>query len=129
MEIKEAALKKMQNNKRMLFFINMPLIVGIPALIEFGLDPIHKELVDNTYLALTMGDFFLCFNSIMIYQTLKRMVSTIHYLPDEDKLLIKQFSSPMLGPKDIKQDPIDLEKCKNRTLNPFIGYRCVKNAN
>ena len=73
----------------MLFFLNMPLIVGIPLLIEFGLDPIHMELVDSTYLALTMGDFFLCFNSIMIYQTLKKMVSSIHYSPESNKILIK----------------------------------------
>ena len=66
----------------MLFFVNCPLIVGIPLLIEFGLDPVHKELVDNTYLALTMGDFLLCFNSIMIYSTLKRMVSSIKYIAD-----------------------------------------------
>ena len=63
----------------MLFFVNCPLIVGIPFLIEFGLDPVHKELADNTYLALTMGDFFLFFNSVMIYSTLKRMVSSINY--------------------------------------------------
>ena len=129
MEIKPEALKKFQTNRKMLFFVNMPLIVGIPALIEFGLDPVHKEMVDNLYLVLTCGDFMLCFNSIMIYQTLKRMVSSIHYLPSEDKLQIKQFSSSLLAEKVVEREPQDIEKCKNRTFNPFIGYRMVTNAN
>ena len=37
MSIQPAALKKVDFYKKLLFFVNIPLIVGIPAFVEFGL--------------------------------------------------------------------------------------------
>lgn len=37
MEMQPGVMKKVQRYKKMLFFVNLPLIVGIPAFIEFGL--------------------------------------------------------------------------------------------
>ena len=75
--IKEEALKKINNQKRLLFFVNIPLIFGIPIMTEFFMDPVHKETVDKTYITLQMADFFFCFNSIIMYTTIKKVVSCI----------------------------------------------------
>lgn len=46
-------------------------------------------------------------------------------MPEENKVLVKQFSSKFLGVKEIKFDPKDLIRAKS-AFNPFIGYRSVK---
>ena len=76
------------------------------------LDPIHKETVDKTYIALQMADFFFCFNSIMIYSTIKRVVTCIQYIPGTDKIILKQFSSMFLKEVELERDPKDIIKCK-----------------
>ena len=89
MEIKDEAIKKMNNQKKMLFFVNLPIVIGIPIALEGGfLDAEHKEHVDRTYIFLQMVDFFLCFNSVIMYTTLKKVVTMIEYLPAEHKLQI-----------------------------------------
>ena len=87
MSIKDIANNKVNSYRRLLFFVNIPLIFAIPIALETGLlDKVHSEKVDSTYIALQMADFFFCFNSILIYSTLKRVVSSVEYLPDEHKL-------------------------------------------
>ena len=88
MTVKEEVLKKINNYKKLLFFVNIPLIIGIPVLTEFFMDPIHKETVDKTYITLQMADFFFCFNSIIIYTTIKKVVTSIQYLPEKNKMQI-----------------------------------------
>ena len=130
MSIKPEVLLKVKTYKRLLFFINLPLIVVIPIALEGGLiDNIHSQSVDGIYIALQLADFFMFFNSVLIYSTLKRVVSAIHYLPEEDKLVIKQFKSMFLGEQKIIVDPKDLISCKKKTLNPFVGYRSVTDNN
>jgi len=41
------------------------------------------------YVVLHLTDFFLCFNSLVIYSMISKLVTAISYLPDEHKLLIK----------------------------------------
>ena len=53
MSIKEIALNKVNNYRRLLFFVNIPLIFAIPLVFESGLiDKAHSEKVDSTYVAL-----------------------------------------------------------------------------
>lgn len=91
MEIKEFALKKVNLYKKILFFVNLPLMVGLPICLEGGfiLDPIHKQTASTLYLMLSMTDFMLFFNSVVIYNTIKRITTSIEYLPKTDKVLIK----------------------------------------
>jgi hypothetical protein len=37
MEVQPGAMKKAETYKKILFYINIPLIIGIPAFVEFGL--------------------------------------------------------------------------------------------
>lgn len=78
---------------------------------------------------LHLMDFFLCFNSIIIYTMVQKMVTCIKYLPEENKIAIKQFKDWLLREQETLYDPKDLIKCKRQTFNPFIGYRSVQNAN
>lgn len=57
------------------------------------------------------------------------MVKSIKYLPEENKIVIKQFSDWLLREKETVYDPKDIIKCKRQTLNPFVGYKSVKNSN
>ena len=89
MSIKDEALAKVKRNRNILFFINVPIIFGIPILLEGGfLNSVNAEKVDTTYMLLFVADSFLSFNSIIMYSTLKRIVSGISYLPDEHKVKI-----------------------------------------
>ena len=110
MTIKEEALKKWQNYRKLLFFVNIPLVFGLPVLLETGFAD-HKEQADRLYVFLQIADFFFAFNSIIIYQTLKRVVYAIHFLPEENKLQIEQFKSKTLGLVKFEIDPQDLIKC------------------
>ena len=76
-----------------------------------------------------MADFMVFFNSVSIYNTMKRVVSSIDYLPESNQLKINQFSTTFLGNKEILVDPQDLIKCKRQTINPFVGYKSVKSKN
>ena len=66
MEIMFDALKKVQFYKKLLLFVNIPAILGIPIFVEMGfLD--HKPNAKTIYAMLHLCDFFLCFNSLIIY--------------------------------------------------------------
>mmetsp|Transcript_12710 Transcript_12710/g.21411 ORF Transcript_12710/g.21411 Transcript_12710/m.21411 type:complete len:96 (+) Transcript_12710:241-528(+) len=82
-EIKPLTLKKVNNYRRLLFFVNIPMIVGIPFCLETGtiIDKAHAESADSLYLMMQMVDFMLFFNSVIIYSTLKRIVSSVVYVP------------------------------------------------
>lgn len=128
MEAQPAALKKANNYRRILFYVNLPLIVGIPAFVEWGLPAIQKTDVSILYVVLHLTDFFLCFNSLIIYSTINKLVTAIKYLPDEHKIKIKQCTDWFLKEKETTYDPKEVIKCKKQVLNPFIGYRNVTNV-
>eukprot|EP00347_Sterkiella_histriomuscorum_P020833 403336292 len=123
-EISEEKLKKIQSYKKLLFYVNLPLVFAIPILCEMGvLD--HKPNVKQIYAILHLTDFFLCFNSVLIYTVVQRLVHSISYLPEEHKILVKQYSTKFLGLKELKFDPKDLIRSRGG-FNPFIGYRSVQ---
>ena len=101
LEMKPAIVNKVRNYKFLLFGVNLPLCVGIPVCMEYGIlfDKAHAATADKLYLMFTMADFMLFFNSMLIYNTLKTLVSSVEYVPAqpqegdkmsaEDKLIIK----------------------------------------
>jgi hypothetical protein len=105
--------------------VNIPLIIGIPLFVEFGMPAMEKKDVSIIYVVLHMTDFFLCFNSLIIYTMISKLVTTIKYLPDEHKITIKQCKDWMLKEKTTTYDLKDIIKCKKQVLNPFVGYRSV----
>lgn len=130
MDIKPEYLKKVQTYRNLLFFVNLPLLAGIPLALECGLlDTVLPEKVDKTYMFLMFSDFFFTFNSILIYTTLKTITKCIKYDPVGNKLEITQFSSPFLGEKTKTVDPKELINCKRKTFNPLVGYRSLINNN
>jgi hypothetical protein len=54
MDIKKEAVKKINFNRKLLFYLNIPLIISIPLMLEGGflLDEIHTKNVDMTYMIL-----------------------------------------------------------------------------
>ena len=106
--------------------MNLPLIIGIPVFVELGLLD-YKPNAKTIYAVLHLADFFLCFNSFVIYSTIQKLVQGITYLPEEHKILIKQWSGRFLNLKDITYDPKDLVKSRLMSFNPFVGYRSVQN--
>jgi len=105
------------------------LIVAIPLFVEFGLPEFQKKDLNMIYIVLHMTDFFLCFNSLVIYTMISKLVTGISYLPDEHKILIKQFSGRFMNERILKFDPKELIKCKKQVLNPFVGYRSTVDSN
>lgn len=129
MTIQPGAMKKAQFYKKMLFFVNIPLVIGIPLFVEFGLSDFQKKDINLIYMVLHLTDFFLCFNSIVIYSLVSKLVTGITYLPDEHKLKIKKCKDWFLREKEEIYEPQELVKCKKQVLNPFIGYRSTTNMN
>ena len=68
MTIKSQVLSKVNTYRSLLFYVNLPLIIGIPICLEGGfLNGMDEAKFDKTYLLLQAADFMLCFNSIFIY--------------------------------------------------------------
>jgi hypothetical protein len=128
MEIQPGALKKVQFYKKLLFFVNIPLICGIPIFVQFGLPNLEKKDFNMIYVILNITDFFLCFNSLVIYCMISKIVTGISYLPEEHKIKIKQWTGKFISEKITTYNPKEIIKCKKQVLNPFIGYRSVTNA-
>lgn len=129
MDIQPGALKKVQFYKKLLFFVNLPLVVGIPVFVQFGLPSFEKKDLNLIYMMLNVTDFFLCFNSVIIYSMISKIVTGISYLPEEHKIKIKQWSGRFISEQTKIFDPKEIIKCKKQVLNPFVGYRSVNNAN
>ena len=117
--------EKAMKYKKILFFVNLPLILGIPCYVEWGLPLAQKEDLTLAYTVLHLTDFFLCFNSIIIYSVVSKMVTGIEYLPQEHKVKITQCKDWFLNEVTTLYDPKELQNCKKQQLNPFIGYKHI----
>ena len=103
--------KKVNFYKKLLFFVNIPLVIGIPIICELGfLD--HKPNVKTIYAFLHLTDFFLCFNSVIIYSTVQKLVTAISYLPESHKIEMKQMCGRFLSEKIELFDPKELMKSR-----------------
>lgn len=73
----------------MLYYVNIPLIIGIPIFVHFGLPVSHTKDINTVYAMLHLTDFFFCFNAYIIYAFLSKLVTCITYMPEEHKLKLK----------------------------------------
>lgn len=127
LEIQPDNLRKVKTYKRALWGFNVPFCIAIPIVVHSGIlstyNPAKAEIV--CYL-LNLADFMFFFNSIMFYNVIKTVVKSVHYLPEENKLVIKQFSAKFLDLETHKYDPKSLILHRRKSLNPFIGYKSVE---
>ena len=121
-------IKKMQFYRKLLFFVNIPMILGLPLFVEFGLPMLEKKNASLIAIVLHLTDFFLCFNSLIIYSMISKLTTAISLLPEENKIQLKQMSGRFLTERIMTFDPKELIKCKKQTLNPFVGYRSVNDS-
>ena len=89
---------------------------------------LEKKDLNLIYIVLNVTDFFLCFNSLIIYSMISKIVTGISYLPEEHKIKIKQWTGKFITEQIKYFDPKEIIKCKKQVLNPFVGYRSVNNA-
>ena len=80
----------MMRKRRILFFFNVPMMIGVPCWIEFGnFAETVAEKADKAINMLIMCDLFLVFNSFILYAVLQKICTKISYLPEEDKIRVK----------------------------------------
>ncbi len=79
-------IKKMQFYRKLLFFVNIPMILGLPLFVEFGLPMLDKKNASLIAIVLHLTDFFLCFNSLIIYSMISKLTTAISLLPEENKI-------------------------------------------
>jgi len=128
MEIQPAVKAKVEKYRKLLFFVNFPLLIGIPLYVELG--PLHeKPNFALISMMLHLCDGFLFFNSFLIYSVMKQIVSYIAYMPEEHKIKVKQFCNWRLTEVEREYACEDLIKAKKSAFNPFIGYKGVKDPN
>ena len=89
MDVQPGVMKKVNFYRKVLFFFNLPMVFGIPIFVEFGLPSLEKKNASMISMLLTLTDFFLCFNSLIIYSTISKLVTAISYLPEEHKIQLK----------------------------------------
>lgn len=76
MSIKPEAIKKVNFYKKMLFYVNCPLMVGIPALLHSSLlNGLAASKLENLTYLLTFADAFLFIDSILIYTIINKIVT------------------------------------------------------
>lgn len=112
MTAQPGVIKKMQFYRKLLFFVNIPMIVGIPVFVEWGLPMLEKKNASMIAIVLHLTDFFLCFNSLIIYSMISKLTTAISFLPEENKIHLKQMSGRFLSEKLLTFDPKELIKCK-----------------
>jgi hypothetical protein len=75
MDIQPAAMKKAQFYKKILYFVNLPLVIGLPLFSYFGMPDIHTKDINMKLAVLHLADFFFTFNSVIIYSVLSKLVT------------------------------------------------------
>ena len=105
MTAQPGVIKKMQFYRKLLFFVNIPMIFGIPMFVEFGLPMLEKKNASLISIVLHLTDFFLCFNSLIIYSMISKLTTAISLLPEENKIQLKQMSGRFLTERILTFDP------------------------
>ena len=75
-----------------------------------------------------MCDYAFLINSFLLYTTIKKVVSSIDYVPATGQLKLVQYRGRFLQKETSEIDPNDVVKCKGQTFNKLIGYRSLLNA-
>jgi hypothetical protein len=93
MAMDPSAYKKSCLYKKILLFVNLPLMVAIPTAINMNLLaslPAHKATA--IFYLLHTVDAMLLFNSAIFYTLLSKLVKEIFYRQRDNKFVITQFS-------------------------------------
>ena len=144
--INPAAMKKFMLYKKMLIFVNLPIMIAIPLGCEFLIDFTHPK-ANMLYAILYTADTFLFANFFMILGMLKQALVSINYLVNEDKFEFNHFINPniirsLFSKKEKIEDDNKTEnsqhigyreiisasslgKCGKGMFNPFIGYKNI----
>jgi hypothetical protein len=114
--------------KLMLYTVNVPAMLGIPAFMEFAdIGAIYAERADTVMAVLSVVDLGFVGISYMTYTFLQKLVTKIEYNHETDKVMLRQeFGSEFLGAKEFEYSPKELEKYQAKTFNKSIGYRSIK---
>jgi len=96
-EIQGANLKKALNYRKLLLYVNVPIMVGIPLFFNFApMAAAATQKADLLFMVAHTADCFFLLNSILIYNFVKRVVTSIDYNTETGKLEIKQLSSALM---------------------------------
>ena len=126
MDIEDKHMRKAKLKRAMLFGFNIPMMVGLPLWSEFGnFADVLGEKADKVLNLLILTDLCMVINSVMIYTVVSKVITEMKYLPEENKVKVKGFSSNMLIESEQLYDPKEIEKFKLSSLNPTIGYKTV----
>mmetsp|Transcript_28020 Transcript_28020/g.27050 ORF Transcript_28020/g.27050 Transcript_28020/m.27050 type:complete len:81 (+) Transcript_28020:83-325(+) len=80
MKIQPVMLKKALFYKKMLYFVNIPIMIGLPLLFLSGI-PIPATNPQMVMLLCELADMLLFFNSYIIFKVLSQLVVQIDYKP------------------------------------------------
>ena len=126
-KVKEAAQMKAEVYKKIVLYLNIPVLVSIPLATNFNLIPftIPAHKAQMVYMLLHGMDVFMFMNSILLWSVISKIVKEISYNPETKKITISQYSGWFLALRDVEIDPRELKKHKRKSLNPIIGYKSL----
>lgn len=105
-EIQQSHLKKALNYRKLLLYVNVPIMVGIPVFFNFApMAAAATQKADLLFMVAHLSDCFFFLNSILIYSFLKRVVTSIDYNTETGKLEFKQLSSALMTERFSEVDP------------------------
>ena len=117
-------MKKVSFYRKMLLFVNCPLLVGLPLLLHSSVfASLSSAKLHQMNILLSMADCVLFIDSLLIYTIIGKIVTSINYKPESDKVEVTHLGTTFLSPKTETLNPKDLAKHKYKTVNPFIGYK------
>lgn len=70
-----------------------------------------------------MADFFFVLDSLLIYSLIGKIVTSITYNPEQNKLEITHLGTTLLKPKTETVDLENIIKHRRKSINPLIGYK------
>ena len=105
------------------------MLLFIPFSLESGLilSLHHSSKASTLYMVMNIGEFFLLGNTWLIYATLKKVVTSLTYLKDEQAVEVTKHDW-LLRETSFKVPLADLIKSKGQGMNPMVGYRSTSDA-
>lgn len=127
MEIRPEMLKKVNFYKKMLLYVNCPLMVAIPTFIHTPLFSYYvaAEKAQAMMILMSCCDLMLVVDSYLIYAVVSKLATSVIYKPADDKLEITTMGGMFMSQKTQVFEPMDLQKHLKKSINPFVGYKTV----
>ncbi len=64
-------------------------------------------------------------DTVVTYKLMRSMITQITYKPKTDDIEVTHLNSKWLSPVTEVFKPLDVLKCKGKSLNPFVGYKVI----